>query len=393
MILADRRMGESISEAVQRDSPVIAKARIEESNAIRDRELAARLGGIQVPKRTALEDFVEPELDEDLGRRLRRLNVLDVYAFEDDETTNKASSSKCSGGGSKASGPKKECVACQEGKPVFETLTAPCQHTYCRCCILQLFEAATTDESLFPPRCCRQTIPLDLVKVFLTKTTVVRFEAKAIEYKTQNRTYCSQQTCSAFIPATYICGEVAMCPDCHHTTCTVCKSASHKGDCPNDSALQSLIDTATANGWQRCYSCRRLVELELGCNHMTYVSSVPNSCASTDGQCSCVCRAEFCYICGQRWKTCQCPQWNEDRLIARANQIVRRDNPHNVANQQQVQRAADNLRERHECTHQTWRYVRGPHMCEECYHHLPQYIFECRQCRIQACNRCRMNRL
>ena len=31
--------------------------------------------------------------------------------------------------------------------------------------------------------------------------------------------------------------------------------------------------------------------------------------------------------------------------------------------------------------------------CEECYHNLPGYIFECRQCHIMACNRCKRNRL
>ena len=52
-----------------------------------------------------------------------------------------------------------------------------------------------------------------------------------------------------------------------------------------------------------------------------------------------------------------------------------------------------NLRERHNCVHENWRYTPGPHQCEECYHNLPRYIFECRQCRILACSRCRRNRL
>jgi hypothetical protein len=48
---------------------------------------------------------------------------------------------------------------------------------------------------------------------------------------------------------------------------------------------------------------------------------------------------------------------------------------------------------RHNCDHESWQYVRGEHRCEECYHTLPSYIFECRQCHIQACNRCRKNGL
>jgi Maltose acetyltransferase len=51
------------------------------------------------------------------------------------------------------------------------------------------------------------------------------------------------------------------------------------------------------------------------------------------------------------------------------------------------------LRDRHNCTHTGWRYIRGPHRCEECYFQLPSYILDCRQCLIQACNRRRRNRL
>lgn len=279
IIFTDRRMAESISEAVQRDGPIIATTRLEEHNAIRDRELACHLGGVQIPKRIALEDFAEIAVDDDVVRRLRTLNIPDIDVYDDDDEDNKASSSKTSRGGNKALGKKKQCVACQEDRPISDTLAAPCTHNYCRDCVSGLFEAATTDESLFPPRCCRQTIPLTLVKTFLSAALIERFKAKAVEFKTPNRTYCFRPTCSAFIPTEGISGDIATCPDCLQTTCTVCKSASHAGDCPNDTALQSLLHTASANGWQRCYACRRLVELELGCNHMTCVVWISCSCA------------------------------------------------------------------------------------------------------------------
>jgi len=66
--------------------------------------------------------------------------------------------------------------------------------------------------------------------------------------------------------------EQATCPDCSTVTCTLCKAASHRGDCPADTVLQQVLQTADENRWQRCYSCRRLVELDIGCNHITFVS-------------------------------------------------------------------------------------------------------------------------
>lgn len=106
----------------------------------------------------------------------------------------------------------------------------------------------------------------------------------------------------------------------------------------------------------------------------------------------CPCGAQFCYACGLSWKTCPCPQWSEERLFARATQVVAR-RPAHANPQAQFATAVQNLRDRHDCNHLLWLYVRGRHQCEECRQTLPTYIFECRQCNIQACNRCRRNRL
>ncbi|KAF9639463.1 IBR finger domain protein [Lasiodiplodia theobromae] len=58
-----------------------------------------------------------------------------------------------------------------------------------------------------------------------------------------------------------------------------------------------------------------------------------------------------------------------------------------------IEAIALHLRENHECAHADWSFVRGRHRCEECGDALPLFIFECRQCMLHACNRCRRNRL
>lgn len=271
----------------------------------------------------------------------------------------------------------RKCTACGLGKPLFDTYQAPCEHFYCQECIQNLFELSAIDETLFPPRCCRMEIPLQSAKIYLSSVVVQTFEEKSIEFQTLDRTYCAQPTCSSFIAPTNITGEHATCPKCGTHTCTICKDNAHGGDCPQDSATQQVLETAGEHGWQRCYNCRSLVELDYGCYHIV-----------------CRCKAQFCYVCGERWKTCRCDQCDEDRLLARAHQVVARRPPRvGAARERQVDRAITHLRERHECTHETWNYTAGPHQCEECYHQLSQYIFECQQCRILACNRCKMNRL
>lgn len=157
-------------------------------------------------------------------------------------------------------------------------------------------------------------VPLEDVKHLLPVDLVTLFEAKAIEWETDDRTYCSQHNCSTFIQPTYIAEGVATCLSCGNRTCTKCKAVAHDDDeCPEDSAFKALSELARGEEWQRCYKCRSLVSISTGCNHMTQVS--PSCCAGWErlliGR-SCLCTAEFCYECGERWKTCRCDQWRED---------------------------------------------------------------------------------
>jgi hypothetical protein len=112
---------------------------------------------------------------------------------------------------------------------------------------------------------------------------------------------------------------------------------------------------------------------------------------------SCLCRHEFCYLCGETWKRCACDQWDPDRLLARANQIVERNNP-DIQDRQvlnaMVRREADRLEVNHDCDHtRGWRGVGGQHQCEMCFHTLTRFILRCRQCNLQICVRCKNNRL
>lgn len=51
------------------------------------------------------------------------------------------------------------------------------------------------------------------------------------------------------------------------------------------------------------------------------------------------------------------------------------------------------LRQNHECAHERWRNRGGPRDCEECGDEMPIFIYECQQCHIMACRRCRYHRL
>lgn len=286
IFLSDRRMTQSIADAVKTDGPILGEALSQEDIAVRDRGMARRLTEGAETSNVDYQDSHSKSqlLDDEL---LAKLQILYVSGFEETQQgllhqehneDGQAESSTWAASRSNPSLTTAYCEACREEKKFFEVARVPCRHEYCRACLEDLFRTAMTDESYFPPRCCQQQIPMIAVRIFLSSDLVQAFEKKKIEFETPNRTYCYLPTCSAYINTQDSNGEGAECHECGSMTCTTCKAAAHAGDCPNDTALQQVLDTAKENGWQRCYSCWRLVELDHGCNHMTLVLNL-TSCS------------------------------------------------------------------------------------------------------------------
>lgn len=280
IIRADRSMARSFVRAVIADASLLSSTLLEENLAVSDRALAHTLARSDAPN-TVPNDRV-PNLDFD-DRSLDDLAATYVFGRDEgsepfshassitdsptiESSTTAVRRSKC------LSSIKYKCISCNSGTSSSDVFWSACGHHYCKDCIQTLFEIATMDETLFPPRCCRQIIPLASVKKFLSCTLLVKFEAKSVEFSMPDRTYCCQPSCSSFIHPDHIFGEKATCSDCKTSTCTICKNVTHDDDCPEDTTTQKVLETARQEGWQRCFKCRRLVELDIGCNHITYVS-------------------------------------------------------------------------------------------------------------------------
>ncbi|EFZ02206.2 ibr finger domain containing protein [Metarhizium robertsii ARSEF 23] len=254
----DQAMSRSLAHAILTDGEAIQSLVEEEEQAVRDRELAINGEASTQGPGTADPDTA---IEDDMVKKL-----VALYVGEDDHSgTAAASSSKQAArpSTSTAAIEKRRCVACMTDVPYFET-------------------SALNDESLFPPRCCSQPIPLGLNQIFLPARLAGQYQAKELEYSTKNRTYCHRATCSTFIPTPFIRGEIATCVKCQSKTCTICKGSSHDGDCPEDVATMDLLNVAAQKGWQRCYSCRRMVDLEVGCNHISELIRRDPSFVKTD---------------------------------------------------------------------------------------------------------------
>ena len=254
-----------------------------------------------------------------------------------------------------------------------------------------------------PPRCCRIPVPDVLVIPHLSPKSAALFLAKCREHKTSNRLYCPGATCSEFLGSAQDERLDIRCHKCSKLVCAACKSFAHPLDipCKLETDSQEVLDLAETEGWKRCPGCSHMVELGLGCYHMT-----------------CLCRTEFCYVCRAPWKTCTCPQWDEGRLMAAAEHQIENQVENRIAyepnfvvrdRERLVLRAAERLRNNHECQHPGWTLLQGGSQCESCHNFLDRYILVsavstvrvsakfgiqcCNSCQMRACVRCQRNRL
>ncbi|TLS29209.1 hypothetical protein PpBr36_00907 [Pyricularia pennisetigena] len=319
-LVSDRALCQSMADAVIKDGDAIEECLGAANNSQPDAESTTNL-------------------DDELIDKLKILYVdnHEEQCCEDLELPDAESSSWAASRQTFVSRPKRSCTSCGDDFDFTDVARCPCSHEYCRGCLGMLFETSTVDESLFPPRCCKQPIPLERNRIFLDSELVGRFKAKKLELETPNRIYCHDPECSNFVPPLFIdaAENIATCVRCQKKTCTTCRGPAHTGDCPEDPGLKQVLALAGKEGWQRCYNCKRVVELGSGCYHMT-----------------CRCRAHFCYLCGEKWKTCTCQLWDEGRLVNRAANVVDRNlqagriNP--AQHQDYMWRAVAHLRANHQ---------------------------------------------
>ena len=270
--ISDRVLAEDVAKALLGDQPAGEEARRERQTA-RDREFVGRLSGSRVT----------PASRRSLTRKLQRNDSDPLKALwpvlldsDSDESVVQAESSTWAASRVDWDTPSMHrCVACAEERIVSEVATVPCKHnhTYCRDCLATMFRLAIENESLFPPSCDGQEIAIDTICHLLLPDLVEEYLSKSLEFKTKYRTYCHDQSCSTFIPPAQITGLSGACLKCHKTTCTLCKSSAHSGECSSDEASRQLKETAENEQWQKCYMCEQIVQLERGCNHITYVRS------------------------------------------------------------------------------------------------------------------------
>ncbi|KAL7285673.1 hypothetical protein ACG7TL_000778 [Trametes sanguinea] len=192
-------MAQSLEKAMETDAGLLEElARLEEM-ARRDREFAIALSQGRMPQPA------QPQRNANASRVVVATRERPVTAAQSPSTRSALTlvegtgdpdtralvemSAQTSETASK-SRERQTCVICRDDidGPVIR---APCGDTYDLDCLVSLYRAATVDESLFPPSCCRQPFNFQEVRAYMDSQLVKLVDKKAIEFGTKNRVFAS----------------------------------------------------------------------------------------------------------------------------------------------------------------------------------------------------------
>ncbi|KAK4953806.1 hypothetical protein LTR10_008410 [Elasticomyces elasticus] len=200
----------------------------------------------------------------------------------------------------------------------------------CKGCMRKFFDHALETESNFPPRWLGQVLdPRDFQHV-LSRTYLRRYDAQNREWgcPAQQRIYCHhpepsgrREQCGTFLGRWIATTTCQRCEKCKAYTCLRCSAAlppvqttaervniDHHCDPTLElrAREQAFAGLQRGKDYQDCprQDCKRRVELESACNHMT--------CPS--------CGTDFCYVCGRQaleerhWTGGRCPLYGQPKI-------------------------------------------------------------------------------
>jgi pSer/pThr/pTyr-binding forkhead associated (FHA) protein len=198
---------------------------------------------------------------------------------------------------------EKTCELCLDDLPFDEFQGFECNHEFCRGCIYGYIKSRMDGKNLpIPcPKCQKEVGPNDL-QLCMDEVEFHKYQQiltdLLLENNPQQYSCCPTPNCDyAFF---YLPGDKTdfLCPTCGKWYCLQCHVNYHSGvTCEkyqewateNGKADQLFEKFVTGSKFKQCPGCNRWTEKTVGCNHMT-----------------CVCKTQFCYVCGQLYpKKCK----------------------------------------------------------------------------------------
>jgi hypothetical protein len=296
-ILDDRSIAQSNQRALASDSQLITEALRQEGRALEDRQLALRLSRMSEESTDACSDSSSscgspnrasvaasaPSIPTNATRtnasgatkRKRYISQPTVRIrsssteIDGNPHGSKRVKIKETESGETESTIQRECVACGDDGLDEAFISVLCRHRFCKPCLAQYTESALQPGATFPPQCCGLPVTFGMVQKHLSPELAMRYGEKQRQIFSNCSLLCARRGCCVEIPENNITGNKGHCLACTGNTCKACRKVWH-GDrpCSIDPEREAILQLAKKEGWQSCYRCKNMVELNLGCFHM-----------------------------------------------------------------------------------------------------------------------------
>ncbi|KPI45939.1 uncharacterized protein AB675_420 [Cyphellophora attinorum] len=273
------------------------------------------------------------------------------------------------------------CASCYDPRARYSPVKLLCSHWYCDVCIKYIVQNAL--EGGHRAQCCRQEISVENIKSILPATLVKKYKNWLMEASYTRPVFCADSCDGRVLGEQSEQKKNMLCSTCGKGTCMHCRKRQHEGICQIDEPDEDLKAAAAANGWNTCPGCSALIELTHGCYHMT---------------------------CGNLWKTCECPMFDEAMLLDRTlREVVWLEaQAHRVHNREltveEQRELFESVMERQrarllDCTHRRLRRddhshyhivetTGRPPMCDSCAYDAPRYLMRNCGCGLEVCLWC-----
>jgi hypothetical protein len=164
-------------------------------------------------------------------------------------------------------------------------------HVYCRGCVLDYVNALVVEGKVDKIACPGVTcelvfheIDVETLVDSVTFEKYQRFKLRNDLMKDPNLRWCSEPNCTGYMKGSASSPQMA-CPVCNSAHCFLCGSKWHPDQSCDQIQDKEYKAWANQHEVQLCPQCKRPVEKNAGCNHMT---------------CVC-CHYEFCWLCRQHY--------------------------------------------------------------------------------------------
>ena len=275
VLVEDLKLAHSVAKAVDTDAVAIEASKVEETQSFQDRDFALSLNEVgnqlsqDVSDLPGMSHLGAESVDWDYVLRATESSTFSIQSCSTDAGPSAQYAYRQRAVLEKIPQLKVECVVCGESLHPHSTVRLACGDVYCKLCLKSFLLRVAKDESLYPPKCHRQSIDISIIEADFSVEDLAAYRSAELEFTSTDRVYCADPMCAKFIPMSQRTQDSAFCGICHSETCMHCKALAHDGGCPADEARQSLIDFADEQGWKPCFGCGEMVFRYEGCDHMT----------------------------------------------------------------------------------------------------------------------------